>query len=104
MSVLIRGAEMPQNCCDCFMDKFKCLIGKSEMPVERMARERHPNCPLVSVPPHGRLIDADALAETHRKMAYENGGRSYPFHILAKSWVEDAPTIIEAEEEYECYR
>lgn len=55
----------------------------------------------VPVPPHGRLIDADALANKHRTMAYEDGGRKYSFHASAKAWVEEAPTIIPAETEKE---
>ena len=59
---------------------------------------RYSGCPLVHVPPHGRLGDLDALADKHRTMAYENGGRSYSFHTSAKAWIDDAPTIIPAEE------
>ena len=53
----------------------------------------------VPVPPHGRLIDADALAETLRVRAYQSNGDSYSLHTVARAWVNDAPTIIPAEEE-----
>lgn len=100
MSVVIKGMEMPPNCseCGCEQEGFWCGVLEGYSDTKCFDSKRRPDCPLVSVPPHGRLIDADALAETHRAMAYENGGRNYPFHTLAKSWVEDAPTIIEGDE------
>lgn len=94
MGVYIAGMEMPKRgmvvniyadgrVTDHF-DEFGRTIGKA-----------------VTVPPHGRLIDADALADKHRTKAYENGGRSYSFHASAKAWVEDAPIIIPADPEEE---
>ena len=56
---------------------------------------------ITSVQPHGRLIDADVLAEKHRELAYELRGANYDFHMTACSWVNSAPTIIPAEEETE---
>lgn len=73
MSVLIKGMEMPKNCHSCPM----CLMRFCQaMDRELSERETRPNakrpddCPLVPVPPHGRLIDADApipLVDTHGK-------------------------------------
>lgn len=45
----------------------------------------------VPVPPHGRLIDADALGEFPYNMDFCDGGE-------ADEWVQNAPTIIQAEE------
>lgn len=53
----------------------------------------------IPVPPHGRLIDADALAEKHRELAYELGGAHYGFHMTACSWIDSSPTIIPTSEE-----
>jgi hypothetical protein len=62
MSVLIKGMEMPTNC---FLCPLSVLNGKRlfcEVTKDEVLRERTPRyCPLVPVPPHGRLIDADAL-------------------------------------------
>lgn len=64
MSVLIKGMEMPTCCCvcPCFNDEYcYCQTADKDLgsiPIDH----RHPDCPLVSVPPHGRLIDADALS------------------------------------------
>lgn len=55
MSILIKGMEMPTSCSDC---KIRLSVGCcGNLP----QNTRMPNCPLVSVPPHGDLIDRDAL-------------------------------------------
>ena len=59
-------------------------------------------CPLFPVPDHGRLIDADALAEEHRVRAHQGmTENSYSVHTIAKAWVDEAPTIIPADKEDE---
>ena len=72
MSILIRGMKMPKNCWECPMvsgyeisddvkalcSTVRCRLTNTKRPAgEAIA----PNCPLVHIPPHGRLIDADAL-------------------------------------------
>ena len=78
MSVLIKGMEMPKNCdecelCTCYVredgteENYRCVI--TFYPIHEFD-ERHEYCPLVEIPPHGRLIDADApipLVDTHGK-------------------------------------
>ena len=54
MSVLIKGMEMPSKCGECFLRVGEC---KQRIYMEK----RPPHCPLVEVPPHGDLIDRDAL-------------------------------------------
>ena len=88
MSVLIKGMEMPNHCGECgieWCERWKRLI-VAGMP---SAKARPEDCPLVPIPPHGRLIDADALAKLEV--------------IPSDNWVfraiEKAPTIIPAEEE-----
>ena len=49
----------------------------------------------VSVPKHGRLIDADALLKGCERVATEYATREYAF---SQSAIENAPTIILAEE------
>ena len=57
---------------------------------------RHPNCPLVEIPKHGRLIDADALESVIGKhpLNWEYG------QGVEDCWsdLQNAPTVIEAEE------
>ena len=54
------------------------------------------SCPLVPVPPHGRLIDADALKSDgfHMIVCY-TGKMPYEYTAML---IDDAPTIIPAEE------
>lgn len=74
MSVLIKGMEMPKNCWLCPLsvlyekprEMLLCRIIKEEV----LRNKIDGNCPLVEIPPHGRLIDADApipLVDTHGK-------------------------------------
>ena len=69
MSILIEGMKMPTNGCqDCKFVNHKwhgdiCPFLKREVTgnVERGGSQT--DCPLIPVPQHGRLIDADALVE-----------------------------------------
>lgn len=75
MSVLIKGMEMPKSCesCPCkTADAFGGLGCQATgyIPLRKVNQDRPDNCPLVEIPPHGRLIDADApipLVDTHGK-------------------------------------
>lgn len=93
MSLLIKGMAMPKNCMDCplFESKYHfhgChAVPKSFKDIDmwNFVGDRPSWCPLVELPPHGRLIDADALCDGLVS--------NHPVVIYAKS----APTIIEAE-------
>ena len=72
MSVYIKGMEMPERCYDCpfldyeqgycFATGKKSKLGWYENFIEVGGiKTRHPSCPLVEVPEHGRLIDADLM-------------------------------------------
>ena len=69
MSILIKGMEMPTCCCvcPCFNDEYcYCQAADKDLgsiPIDH----RHPDCPLVPVPPHGRLIDADELLASFKE-------------------------------------
>jgi len=82
MSILIKGVEMPKCCGECYVGFCKQIGCELSIGFDDYNKSRHHNCPLVPVPPHGRLIDADAL----------------PIDI---EWEDilDAPTVIETEEE-----
>lgn len=127
MSILIKGMEMPKDCPMCPMSHWD--MGNNFRGCEIVSGKKHairdpeyansnhrPNwCPLVPVPPHGRLRrrivyrgEVYNALESARVNAL-NGILSDPykegFHdgikraiqILANE-VDDAPTIIEAEE------
>ena len=102
MGVLIKGMEMPKSCitcplCECRDECAYCEVGDKYLSWdwdERLRSSRNDHCSLTEVPPHGRLIDADAL------LAYENQHyeyRSDSFYVETRT-IELAPTIIPAEE------
>lgn len=58
--IYIHGMEMPKCCLVCTFnyDMYVCeLLGVSTLVVQD--GEKIPICPLISVPDHGRLVDAD---------------------------------------------
>ena len=66
MGVYIKGMEMPKNCDECRIMVFEDTNCVSELfcgcPIVFMAHPQHEEhrpdyCPLVPVPPNGRLID-----------------------------------------------
>jgi len=104
MSILIKGMEMPECCGYCPFEHKNYCMAKPSLMVE--SADRHPRCPLVHIPPHGRLIDADALiAVENRTRTYypESGGESlirhYILDYITLEQVKTAPTILEAEVE-----
>ena len=113
MSILIRGLKMPTSCEECAfridesetnVHEWICLINqyptfyckKSKSHAE--GEEYLQYCPLVPVPPHGRLIDADAMIEANAELA--DCDFIHPrIGATLRDVVEDAPTIVEAEGE-----
>ena len=93
MSILIKGMSMPEDCDNCrfYNDDYDyptcCITAHSRGYTWTPFGKRMPDCPLIELPPHGRLIDADELKE-----------------VLDSSWsastwwftnkVDDAPTVI----------
>ena len=128
MSIYIKGMEIPtscrkcglmMNCDDCEGWECYCLpLKKSIGHLEKFRDEpyvltdkRRDDCPLLHVPKHGRLIDADALKSTVLE-ALNNAitdGNSTPLgralcEFIAKNIVDEieaAPTVIPADEEAE---
>ena len=113
MGVLIRGMEMPTSCDDCRLNNgISCYAVPEYMEDGVVGRtDDRPNwCPLVPIPPHGRLIDAGALMERFEKeeKAADEHGRDFSFSFKSggqnctewwsvQNMLMDAPTIIEAE-------
>lgn len=108
MSLLIKGATVPETCFECMaIDGLHLIIKElgghcpmAEYMIDprifNARKGRWLTCPLVEVPPHGRLVDADALkatfcAECNHTITCEDCDIDY--HIGRLS-----PTIIEAEE------
>jgi len=98
MGIYIKGMEMPKSCWHCefcrdgfdeYAEHYDYCVAL-DMNILISQTERHENCPLVEVPPHGRLIDADELKQ---KMHYD----AFDWLVLNESDVDDAPTIIKSE-------
>lgn len=97
MSILIRGAEMPKSCWLCPLsvlyekprEMLFCRITKEEV----LRNKVDGNCPLIEVPKHGRLIDADCC----NGYFYEH--MSDDMMIAAMNAINEMPTIIESDGE-----
>ena len=75
--ILIRGMEMPKDCGKCFVgDRTICADA----------------CPLVELPPHGRLIDADEAYDALLNRMVMTGYQS-----RAINCIEGCETIIPAD-------
>lgn len=102
MKVYIKDMEMPRGCASCKISrrngkKMICpFIWKCEWDIHdpMSADHRLDGCPLVPVPEHGRLIDANALTYVM--------GMDERFSVLEAMYlmgvIAAAPTIIPAEE------
>ena len=98
--ILIKGMEMPKSCPECSLadSVVHCpLTGKT---YNWGLIERPSDCPLVEVPPHGRLIDADALRENIKESRKRNPEFETVYtddYFIVANWLRSAPTIIERE-------
>jgi len=107
MGIYLPNMEMPNNCqeCVCINDEYFYCQAVNRKPKDENIISRRPDwCPLAEVPtPHGRLIDADELQRQFERMANEEWNKNIAVSAAscfddAAVIVEDAPTIIEAEE------
>lgn len=85
--VYINGMEMPKNCADCPVNMNICHRGYEYLLEHTELYDRRAdNCPLIPVPDHGRLIDADALLNSVTT--------KYGWFEVGNDDVRNAPTII----------
>ena len=91
MGVYIKGMEMPTSCYDCPVECEGDICGITKGGCTWDVRP--PHCPLVPVPAHGRLIDADAIP--YNKIMLVNDDFYYG---TTKPYIDRMPTIIPAEE------
>ena len=112
MSIMIKGMRMPTSCydCNCFIrdsdgSDYCCLL---MLDIEDNDK-RDDDCPLVPVPPNGRLIDSTIIERAMTKACNECRESCIEFDgfyadcencifcDVVKA-LHDAPTIITAEE------
>lgn len=113
MSILIKGMKMPSKCIECRLLRrcgkydldYVCM--PANVYVEDLTNAYRPRpeyCPLIELPPHGDLIDRDALMKKDVPFNGhwdENDGRFHcypPTYMQAVDDIRVAPTVISAEE------
>lgn len=93
---------MPKNCQDCPLnyDQMACIVTGTRWWSDTMVlmgfdseKERLYDCPLIELPPHGRLIDADKIE--YENLYIDDAGKSY--EMVGKDDIDELPTVIEAE-------
>lgn len=113
MGIYIKGMEMPKSCADCPIGDTLCCSLMPGVPalwkeytLAIRTNRRHEECPLVHVPPHGRLVDADEIIRriefTMRYYVVKDKfdkGRVAGWKNAIMAIREYAPTVIPAEEE-----
>lgn len=113
--IIIRGMEMPKCCAECFYlgcfygelgeNSYYCggnwqIFHKKDKKGATRYTIEHPkkgvleDCPLVELPPHGRLIDADELEEHYNALEADNGIYTEEAWETAEA-IAHAPTILE---------
>ena len=119
MSVLVKGMEMPTRCfscpmCDVENAEVNCVFSHGFYIEYRdvdpqIAMQARPDwCPLIEIPPHGRLIDADKLIAKQEEdaeifMGSTNYGDKvrYDEAMNAVANIVNAPTVIPADKDGE---
>lgn len=102
--IYIPGMEMPTNCCQCPVNTEVCKRGyKYLLEHPELYDKRADDCPLVPVPPHGRLGDLDLLTKVLKVKATNPLNKettpyswAFAYECLADA-VGDMPTIIPAD-------
>lgn len=93
--IYIPDIKMPERCIDCpFMiprDNDDCILQSAEANAKAETWDAlRKGCPLIPVPDHGRLIDADAVH-------YVSGTTVSELDYVRKYHIDRMPTIIPAE-------
>ena len=107
MSILIKGMEMPKPELTDQATVYCAYIlirpnGHAVIVVDNEDGLDSTEYPLVPVPPHGRLIDADELyKEALERSETKDGYYNCLDHVISCYTIDNAPTIIPAEEEHE---
>ncbi len=117
MGIYIEGVEMPKSCYQCgFLfrperhGKVYCTAVEPMMDISKtISDKRASNCPLIPVPDHGRLIDADVMKKSVKLQTFLLRllfpGELEEIANVLEEWVmkeiDNAPTIVPADKEGE---
>lgn len=112
LSILIKGAKMPQGCRQCHFKEWTNLRAGWFCPLRQkflsskviIQDKRYDDCPLVEIPSHGELIDGTKLisdiCEKLDEVKYEKGSPDgEELWKIICNILEAAPTVIESEGE-----
>ena len=97
--------KMPSRCEFCPLIGGTGCRARNPYYMDETGITRPKNCPLVELPPHGRLIDADALAKSIKDQIelikqFRNEELDRVAQIIEAGYLQEianAPTILEAE-------
>ena len=110
MSILIKGMEMPRTCIECPLQfGGMCYVQPPEIDQPRVAptveecTSRTDWCPLIEVPEHGRLIDADVFERNLIPMQNARNQNNLVARGIrkARGVARDLPTVIPADKDGE---
>jgi len=108
MAIYIKGMELPYSCLACPLHSYNmCRKTGYDVTWEIAMQKRRNDCPLVEVPDHGRLIDADALMLKIKDYIEEyseiddQGLHNDKWCAMKETEmaINDAPTVIQADKE-----
>lgn len=105
MSILLKGIEMPDCCMNCPLSVsvnfgLVCCPTSTILPDSKLfdddgnALEKPSWCPIIEVPPHGRLIDANATYDSIAEV--EHSGNYVDMDAVGRG-IDDTPTVIPAD-------
>ena len=96
MSVIVKNMEMPKNCQECGLYIEGACYAKGYRDYRSIMDTAKPDdCPLIELPPHGRLIDIKSVEDGK----FVTVGNDYQrwWNGALESVIDNAPTVIEAE-------
>lgn len=104
MGVYIKGMEMPEGCFGCELSfrwynrtetVLQCNVLQKLVSDDGL---KDPDCPLVPVPPHGRLIDENAIKAWFDEW-YDPNVEILVWQLIEE--IKNVPTVIEADKDGE---
>ena len=103
MGVYVKKMKIPKCCAECPLNHDAECYMYNRLVCEEPYTQRADWCPLVEIKPHGRLIDADELSDRLVALSdcewNQTVGTSWSnAYEEVNGFVEDAQTIIEAED------
>lgn len=104
MGIYIPDMEMPKSCEECLCRTKDASGGlgcqaTGYIPLRKANQDRPDWCPIIPIPKHGRLIDADKYLSRIRPLTPEDSLAGCTFEtvkLLMVNSINDAPTIIPA--------